>query len=206
MATEKQINANRENAKLSQGPTSEAGLADAALNNFRHGLAVTTNEHFGILYNENKEKFDELLANLNTQYAPANETETILVRHMAQHDWLHARALRLQADCILEGPKDFQEKRFALFLRYGTTHRRAFYDALNQLLNLRKQEQNNEIGFESRRLKQAAETRAVEAQNLRREQFSFKKEVFESRQQAQQRRNVAVQTPPHPSIGLQQAA
>ena len=78
--------------------------------------------------------------------------------------------------------------------------------SLRELQNLRKQEQNREIGFESQRCKQAAEVRAVETQNLRREQFNFKKEVFERRQQAQERRNFALKTPPQPSVGLQQAA
>ena len=206
MATEKQINANRANAKLSQGPTSEDGQLRAALNNFRHGLAVKTNEHFGILYDENQEKFDELLATLNAEYAPTNETETILVRHMAQHDWLRARALRYQSDLLFVGLKDLEEKKFALFLRYETTHEKAFHKAHNELQNLRKQEQNREIGFESQQLKQAAENRAVEAQILRREQFNFKKEAFERRQQAQEQRNVAVKTPPEPSVGREMAA
>jgi hypothetical protein len=199
MATEKQIAANQANAKLSHGPVTEAGRIAAELNAFRHGLAVKTHEHFGMLYDEKQEVFDELLSNLNKDHAPTNETESLLVRHMAQHEWLRARALRLQADCVQHGVKSVEADKFALFMRYQTTHERAFHASLNQLQSLRKQERNMEIGIESQRLKQAAEIRAVESQNLRREQFEFKKEVYQARK-------VAVKAPVVPSGGLKMAA
>jgi hypothetical protein len=41
MATERQIAANRKNALLSKGPSSRAGIARAACNAYRHGLAAT---------------------------------------------------------------------------------------------------------------------------------------------------------------------
>jgi hypothetical protein len=118
MATEKQIRANQANAKLSHGATTEAGRIAAELNAFRHGLAVKTNLHFGMLYDEKQEVFDELLANLTKDLEPINETETLLVRHMAQHEWLRARALRLQGECLFEGVKELDSTKFALFLRY----------------------------------------------------------------------------------------
>ncbi len=199
MATEKQIRANQANAKLSHGPVTEAGRIAAEINAFRHGLAVKTNLHFGMLHDEKQEVFDELLANLNQQLAPANETETILVRHMAQHEWLRARALRLQAECVGGGVDNLDSTKFALFMRYGTTHERAFHQSLNQLQSLRKQERNMEIGIESQRLKQAAEIRSIESQNLRREQFEFKKEVYQARK-------VAVKAPVAPPLGREMAA
>ena len=70
MATEKQIRANQANAKLSQGPVTEAGRIAAQLNAFRHGLAVKTNLHFGMLYEEKQEVFDEVLANLINKIRP----------------------------------------------------------------------------------------------------------------------------------------
>jgi hypothetical protein len=41
MATERQIAANRKNALRSKGPSSRAGIARAARNAYRHGLAAT---------------------------------------------------------------------------------------------------------------------------------------------------------------------
>jgi methylmalonyl-CoA mutase N-terminal domain/subunit len=78
------------------------------------------------------------------------------------------------------------EKRLALFIRYETTHERAFYRALKELQTLRKEKRNTEIGFESQKLKQAAETRAAEALNLKREALEFKKAVVEMKNAANQ--------------------
>ena len=155
MATEKQTSANQENSKHPTGPTSQAGLDAIANNNFRHGLAgEKSHRTFTFLEGEDPEKFKELYARLAKDHSPQGETELILVRRMTESEWLRARALRLQAGSLEVG----LEKRFALFLRYETTHERAFYRALNELQNIRKQSHNSEIGFESQKLKQAAET------------------------------------------------
>jgi hypothetical protein len=95
MSTESQIEANRENAKLSTGPKSEAGKAAAALNNTRHGLAGA----FRVLPTESQSDFDELLATLRDEHQPATFTETTLVEAMAQHHWLRQRALNLESSC-----------------------------------------------------------------------------------------------------------
>ena len=179
MPTEKQTSANQANAQHSTGPTSEAGLEAISRNNFRHGLAGNVSHlTFTFLEGEDPEKFKELHARLIKDHSPQGETELILIRRMTESEWLRARALRLQAGSLEVG----LEKRFALYLRYETTHERAFYKALNELQSIRKQSRKDEIGFESQKLKQAAETRAAEALNLKkgaqilkREEFEFKK-------------------------------
>jgi hypothetical protein len=191
MATEKQTAANRENAQHSTGPTSQAGLdASSKINAWRHGLAVKDNERFGFLIDENSDKFDELLARLKQEHNATTETDVILVRHMAQSEWLRARALRLQTDLLREDGKNVDPAKLAIFIRYQTTHERAFHRSLKELQNLRKERRNLEIGFESQKLKQAAEVRASEgmnlkkeAQNLKREEFEFKKTIIESRKE-----------------------
>jgi hypothetical protein len=191
MATEKQTAANRENAQHSTGPTSDAGLdASSRINAWRHGLAVKDNERFGFLIDENSDKFDELLARLKQEHNATTETDVILVRHMAQSEWLRARALRLQTDLLREDGKNVDPAKLAIFIRYQTTHERAFHRSLKELQNLRKERRNLEIGFESQKLKQAAEVRASEgmnlkkeAQNLKREEFEFKKTIIESRKE-----------------------
>jgi hypothetical protein len=55
---------------------------------------------------------------------------------MAQSWWLSQRALRLQNACF--APEGIDEKRLALFLRYQTTHERAFHKALNTLIRLQR--------------------------------------------------------------------
>jgi len=189
MATEKQTAANRENAQHSTGPTSQEGLeASSWVNAWRHGLAVKDHERFSLLMDENREKFDELQQRLNDEHLPTSETEILLVRHMAQSEWLRARALRLQNDLLQDAGKNVDPAKLAIFLRYETTHERNFHRSLKELLTLRQQRRNTEIGFESQRLKQAAEVRASEGMNLKkeaqilkREEFEFKKTVIASR-------------------------
>ncbi len=187
MATQKQIDANRKNAQSSTGP-SEESLAITAFNAYRHGLAVNHPERFTFLEDEKSEKFQELLDKLTTEHKPETETERTLVRHMTESDWLRARAVRLQTKCIDGSTAKFKLEQLPLFIRYQTTHERAYYKALKELQNIRKQSHKEEIGFESQKLKQAAENRAAEAltvkkdaQILKREEFEFKKEVFHAK-------------------------
>ena len=178
MATEKQILANQENSKLSTGPTSEAGVLASSQNNFRHGLAPRHHEVFTFLQDEDPQKFGELVRNLIKEHAPQGETQKILVRRMAESEWLRARAVRLQTDCFTDYD-NLNEKRLSLFIRYETTHERAFYRALKELQTLRKEKRNSEIGFESQKLKQAAETRAEEALKLKRDAQDLQREALE---------------------------
>ena len=189
MATEKQILANQQNAQLYTGTTSEAGVQASSQNNFRHGLAPRHHEVFTFLQDEDPNKFGELVRNLIKEHAPQGETQKILVRRMAESEWLRARAVRLQTDCFTDYD-NLNEKRLSLFIRYETTHERAFYRALKELQTLRKEKRNTEIGFESQKLKQAAETRASEAlklkkdaQDLQREALEFKKMVIQMKKE-----------------------
>jgi len=203
MATEKQKAANKANAQYSTGPTDSQ---QARLNHFIHGMGAKTHENFGFLCEESSEKFDILLKQLNQEHNPTSQTESILVRHMAESEWLRARALRFQAGCMHDGHKHLDTTKLALFIRYQNTHERAFYRAINELQNLRKQKQNSEIGFESHGLKKAADTRASEALNLKKEEFFLKKELVQMKKEAQQRRNPSSSTPAVPDPGLEMAA
>ena len=140
MSTEAQLSANQQNAQLSTGPKSAAGKARICLNAFRHGLAGA----FLILADEVREDFDELYEGLRAEHQPQTPTEILLVESMAQHYWMKQRALRLQTLC-----SDGDEKSLALYLRYQTTHERAFHKALDTLVKLRAEKRKAEIGFVS---------------------------------------------------------
>jgi len=151
VSTESQIEANRENAKLSTGPKTEAGKSIAALNNTRHGLAGA----FRVLATESQSDFDALLAALREEHQPDTITETALVESMAQHHWLRRRALSLESSCYDPATGAIvNEKQLTLYLRYQTTHERAFHTALNDLLKLRSAKRKQQIGFESQQRKQ----------------------------------------------------
>lgn len=125
---------NRANAAHSTGPITPEGKLASFRNSLQHGLASgrLIVESLG----EDPAAFDALLQSLLQDHQPANTTEELLVREMAQSYWLSQRALRLQDDCFADG--QINEKRLALFLRYHTTHQRAFHKALNALLRLQK--------------------------------------------------------------------
>ena len=181
MATESQIEANILNAQKSMGATSEAGKLASSRNNLQHGLCGTE-LFFALMPDEDRQQFAYLALDLRHQYEPQNATEIILVRRMAEAEWMRGRAVALQTACLVNEPDNL--KKIALYLRYGTTHERSFYKALNELQKLREQTRKAEIGFESQSLKQAAETRAGEALNLKKEEFEFKKATAQTKKVA----------------------
>jgi hypothetical protein len=156
MSTAAQLTANQINAQSSTGPRTEAGKAASSRNNFRHGLASSQL----IIPGENPEEFEELLASFQTEHAPSTPTEQALIHKMAEHLWLSQRALSFQSLCFT-GP-EVDQKQLALYLRYQSTHDRAFHKSLNDLLKLRKERRQEQIGFDSQKLKALEELRRQE--------------------------------------------
>src|SRR5271157_4352328 len=115
----------------STGPRSAAGKDRSSQNARTHGLSSLTS-FFVLLPGEDQKEWVELVRDLTNEFQPASRTERILVTDMAQSHWLTQRAINLQTNSI-DDPKAF-----ALFLRYQTTHQRAYYRALKQLLALQK--------------------------------------------------------------------
>jgi len=146
-----QIAANRENATHSTGPTSEAGKAIVSQNRTVHGLNYNPNT-FRVLACEDQAAYDDLLRQLTTDHKPTDTTETLLVTSMAQHRWLLDRANRLQETSFDQQTGEIaDQKLFSLYLRYATTHERAFHKCLSDLLKLRSTRQKIEFGFESQK-------------------------------------------------------
>ncbi len=147
--SEAQIAANRENATHSTGPTSDIGKATVSQNRTVHGLNYNPNT-FRVLACENQAAYDDLLHQLTTEHKPTETTETLLVTSMAQHRWLLDRANRLQESCFDQQTAEItDQKLFTLYMRYATTHERAFHKCLTDLLKLRSTRQKIGIGFES---------------------------------------------------------
>ncbi len=154
--SDRKLEANRQNARLSTGPVTEAGRAISAQNNFRHGLTGA----FCLLPDEKADEFNKLHADLSEEHQPATATESLLVNDMARHYWLYQRALRLQETCFAADlTAGATQNQLNLLLRYATTHERAFRRALADLLKLRKERLRLERGFESQARERAAELR-----------------------------------------------
>ena len=157
-AAPSRVEINRANAACSTGPVTPEGKLASSRNSLKHGLASGTL----IIPGEDTADFEALLQNLLDEHQPANTTEGILVHEMAQSYWLMQRALRLQNECFAaDGERtgrsvpvlrvQVDEKRLALFLRYHTTHERAFHKALNTLIRLQKERRRQSNGFVSQR-------------------------------------------------------
>ena len=184
MSTAAQLDANRSNAQRSTGPKTPEGKAAIARNHLSHGLSGSV---FTLLDWEDREAFDDVLQSLQLEHKPATPTEQLLVRKLAQHYWLAQRAIKLQTYCFhpdVSFPDP--DKQLALYLRYQTTHERAFHQSLNQLLKLRAEKRKAEIGFESQRRKLAAEqerNRCLKAREERHAAEQARREAAEKRKQ-----------------------
>lgn len=93
MPSERQIQANRANAKRSTGPTSEAGKKVVSQNAVRHGLRSRT---CVLLKAESARRFDALLSSLIEEFQPATPNEHLLVETMAAARWRQMRTWTLQ--------------------------------------------------------------------------------------------------------------
>jgi hypothetical protein len=163
MATEAQISANHQNAQHSTGPNTDEGKAASCQNNFKYGL---TGASFTVLDFEDQDEYDHVLCGLRFEHQPSTMTESILVEKMAQSYWLSKRALFLQDQCCTDEDLTLeqQQKQLSLFIRYQTTHDRAFHRSLNDLLKLRAEKRKQEIGFESQKQKLADQSRRDSAE------------------------------------------
>ncbi len=150
-----QLAANRANSQLSTGPRSSAGKETVSFNAFRHGLAG----RFKIMPYESEQDYEELLNGLREEHRPSTPTEHLLIGRMAEHHWLSQRALYLQGFCFNEVGGCDNDAHLALYLRYQTTHERAFHKCLNGLLKLRAEKRKEQSGFVSQQHKQADQAR-----------------------------------------------
>ena len=156
------LNANRANAQLSTGPSLE-GRAISCLNHTLHGLARHGNGAFKLLTSEDPAGFEALTQSLVEEHQGATPTELILIQDIAESLWLAQRAQRLQDTCLDPDTGDIKdEKKFSLYLRYQTTHTRAFHKSLNDLLKLRAEQRRAANGFEAQKHKEEENRRKIE--------------------------------------------
>lgn len=96
MATDKQIAANRRNARQSTGPKTAKGKARSSENALRHGvLSERAVSHY-----EENEKFNALLAQLVAELAPETALESTLVERIAILLWREKRLAAAEAEQI----------------------------------------------------------------------------------------------------------
>ncbi len=148
------MDANRRNAQHSTGAKSPETQAKSAQNHTIHGLARHHEANFQLLTTEDPAAFAALQKALEDEHLPTTETETILIRHMAESEWLNRRAQRLQ-DLFIDVNTGLttDEHKFNLYMRYKNAHKREFHKCLGDLLKLRSDKRKADLGFEAQRVK-----------------------------------------------------
>jgi len=184
MSTEAQVAANRANAEHSTGPKTEEGKAASSHNRASHGLSYV-NTYFFLLPCESSYAYDNLLMDLRNEHSPMTRTEDTLVERMAQHQWLRCRAEFFESKCFDE-VGNVDEKRLALYIRYRTSHERAFHKCFNELLKLRAERRKVEIWFESQKRAKEDHTRKQEKHQMAKEHHTWEILLAEAKVDHQQ--------------------
>ncbi len=93
MATQRQIEANRRNARRSTGPKSLEGKRRSSQNALRHGLLAAA----PVIPGESRAEYEAHLDSFLLAYAPRDAVEAALVRQMASAEWRLRRLERMEA-------------------------------------------------------------------------------------------------------------
>jgi hypothetical protein len=162
MATERQLAANRTNAKRSTGPVTEAGKQASSQNALHHGIL---SHSCIILKGERADRFDALHASLIQEFRPSTPNEHMLIQTMAVARWRQVRNWTIQTATIeLETANQDPEagsppviaalafrsladnsQALHLLQRYDTALDRQYSRALSNLLKVRAARMNERI-------------------------------------------------------------
>ena len=142
--SQKQLEANRENAKLG-GVKTEEGKAVSKYNAVKHGILSQE----VLLEGEDEKSLIELGKKLRTELKPETEIELLLVDRIVANTWRLKRALKGEKEmieCDIEGvfgddknfgsalSSDFANyDSYGKFTRYETSLERGIYKALHEL-------------------------------------------------------------------------
>jgi hypothetical protein len=96
MATERQIQANRANAKRSTGPATEKGKQASSQDALRHGQLSSC----VVLTAESTPFFNELMDSLIEEFQPRPANETALIETMAVSRWKLMRNWTIQTGLL----------------------------------------------------------------------------------------------------------
>lgn len=115
MTTQKQVDANCQNAQLSTGPTTANGKAIVSTNAIRHGIFTKDLILTSDIGNENESDYREILNNLVDCLSPCNQMESLLVEKIAVDFWRLRRTIRFETGSIVQHIKSLIKE----FYSYG---------------------------------------------------------------------------------------
>ncbi len=96
MTTQKQIQANRANAKSSTGPRSDDGKKKSSRNAVTHGLTA----RFPLLADEDPKQFAELLQTLVREFVPISMYDRLQIERLAGYFWCAARCAHFEVEIL----------------------------------------------------------------------------------------------------------
>jgi hypothetical protein len=102
MATENQINANRENAQHSTGPVTDQGKATSSHNAVKTGLTGQT----VLLKTDDVAVYHQHLDRFQKHFSPATDTEKDLVQDLADTEWRLLRITPLESGILALGRRE----------------------------------------------------------------------------------------------------
>ncbi|MCK6500053.1 MAG: hypothetical protein L6Q38_11310, partial [Nitrospira sp.] len=144
MASDRQVEANRQNALRSTGPTSPAGKARSSKNAMRHGLRSKDL----VLSWESAKDFDRLAKDLEREYRPATATERILLSRLLTCIW-RLRRIVVVEHRALDGTESTEvSKRTSYFLaisKHEAGLDRFFHRALRELERVQAERKAREV-------------------------------------------------------------
>ncbi len=105
MSTESQIKANRKNAQLSTGPTSETGKATSSLNAVKTGLTGRT----VLLPSDDAALYEAHISQFQARLAPVGDAEQNLVQSLTDTEWRLLRIPSLEMGIYALGRLEFAE-------------------------------------------------------------------------------------------------
>jgi hypothetical protein len=143
--SEKQLEANRENAKLG-GVKTEEGKAVSRYNALKHGLLSKE----VLLADEDETALIEIGKRLRFELQPKSELELVLVDRITANTWRLKRVMQIEREMIEDGQNNsFNSKKsigkgftsydavhndtYGKLIRYETTIERGIYKALHEL-------------------------------------------------------------------------
>ena len=133
MATQKQLEANRQNALKSTGPKTEEGKQAVRFNALRHGLRAGTI----LLPGENLQKYWELCDEIGSEWQPQGRTELFFAEQMVAAQW-KLRRMELCEHCLYRDSKNPTDELASLERLWQAQLRleRSFTRALHELERL----------------------------------------------------------------------
>jgi hypothetical protein len=149
MSSEKQIAANRANARRSTGPNTSSGKARSRTNAWKHGLRAEK----VVIAGEDADDLQAIQRELWEEHQPSPGMESLLVERLSHYAWRMRRAVIFEAALLEQGPNlpgrlaYGDGNALSTLLRYEMAMANASYRTLQQLLFLQDRRLKKEGGI-----------------------------------------------------------